>query len=102
MRTHQMDKLYYCTVCHSMGRGNRFVEHHITDGCKGISRRTKKNNELGVYKGREDEGKLNTAIHNATQMIEDERRMFLEMKARIEADIERMKQMGQVSGASIY
>mgnify|MGYP000037933926 CR=1 FL=1 len=89
------DKLYSCPMCGSMGRGSRFVEHHLMDGCKGVSKRAKKNAQLGVYKGREQEAQLNTAIFNANRMKAAELESYKQMRDQINADIKRMKEMGE-------
>ena len=91
--TNQHNMIYRCPECGAIGAGNRFVQHHL-QGCKGTGRRAAKNMANGKYAGREHEAMINTAVYNANKMIEQERQVFLEMKARIEADIERIKSIG--------
>ena len=77
-----------------MGMGTRFVNQHLSDGCKGPGYKTRKHMANGTYAGREQEAQLNTAIYNAQRMIKDEQEATRTMVTRIKADIERMKEMG--------
>lgn len=84
--------LYRCPVCQTMGYGSRFIAQHLTEGCKGPGKKTLRNQKHFI--GREQEAMLNSACWNAKQMIKNERDAFLDMKSRIQADIDRMKAIG--------
>jgi len=92
--------LYRCPVCKTMGYGSRYVNKHLTNGCKGPGKKTLQRQDEFV--GREQEATLNTAVFNATKMIRDERDAFKEMKARIQADIETIRELGEVNASNLY
>ena len=93
-KSHQGEKLYFCSVCKGLGSGNRFVEHHLHNQCSGKQKRrvresTKRNGH------RLHEGIINTKQWKSEKIIFEANRILRAFKSEAVKDIDNMQEINR-------
>ena len=87
----QSQKFYYCSKCHGIARGNRFVAEHLAGECDGVQKRkTKKSTKENQH--RLEEAKINTELWFKEQQNKALYQEYKEAKSRILESIESIRQ----------